>query len=108
MPNLAGAHAWEIKCQAQTAARAALSSTVRRAVRTGFTLLSLTVTLSCFADERAFNLMEIAHIGGKGRIQDQNYHSNDRQVTAILAMGKDAIPLLIETLDSERPYDNAP
>ena len=77
-------------------------------MRTRIAVLSLTVTLACFADTRAFNLMEIAHIGGKGRIQDQKERPNDPQVTAILAMGKEAIPILIEALESERSYKSPP
>jgi len=52
--------------------------------------------------------MKIAQLGGKGRIQDPQYQPKDPQITAILTAGKDAIPLLIEALDSERPYDHAP
>jgi len=77
-------------------------------MRTRIAVLSLAVTLACFADTRAFNLMEIAHISGKGRIQDQKERPNDPQVTAILAMGKEAIPILIEALESERSYESPP
>src|ERR1043165_264989 len=77
-------------------------------MRTGLGALSLTVTLSCFAGAQAFNLIEISRLGGKGRIQDQKDHPNDPQITAILEMGKEAIPLLIETLESERPYYKPP
>jgi len=77
-------------------------------MRIGLALLLLAVTLSCFADGRAFNLLEIGHIGGKGRIQDQEYRPSNPQITAILALGKEAIPLLIEALESGRPYDNPP
>ena len=77
-------------------------------MRTGLAVLSLTIMLSCFAGARAFDLLAISHVGGKGRIQDQKYHPNDPQVTAILAMGEAAIPHLIEALESERPYDKPP
>ena len=77
-------------------------------MRTGLAVFSLTVTLSCFAGTPAFDLLEISHLGGKGRIQDQKYHPNDPQVTVILAMGQEAVPLLIEALQSERQYDKPP
>jgi hypothetical protein len=80
----------------------------RETMRICLATVLLTVTLTCLADTRTFNLMEIAHLGGKGRIQDQEYHPNDPQVAAILAMGKEAIPALIEAIESERPYKNAP
>jgi hypothetical protein len=71
-------------------------------------ILSLSVTLTCFADTGSFDLMQVAHLGGKGRVQDQKYHPSDPQITAILKMGKEAIPLLIEALESERPYIKPP
>jgi hypothetical protein len=77
-------------------------------MRIALALLSLTATLSCLADSKTFNLLEIGHMGGKGRIQDQKYHPNDPQVIAILSMGKGAVPILLESLESERPYDKPP
>lgn len=77
-------------------------------MRVGLALLSLAWMLSSFAGSKAFNLLEIGHLGGKGRVQDQEYNQNDPQIAAILAMGKDAIPMLIDSLESERPYDNPP
>jgi hypothetical protein len=76
--------------------------------RSRLALFSLSVALTCSAATAAFDLMKIAQLGGKGRIQDQEYQPKDPQITAILTAGKDAIPLLIEALDSERPYDHAP
>jgi hypothetical protein len=96
-----------MKCQAWKAARAP-SAQPSGALRTFCAILSVAATLTCVADDIRFDLMEIGHIGGKGRIQDQKYHPNDPQVIAILAAGKEAIPLLIEALESERPYDKAP
>jgi len=77
-------------------------------MRAAWAILSLTVPLTCFANTGAFDLMQIAQLNGKGRIQDQEYQPRDPQVTAILATGKDAIPLLIEAIESERPYDDPP
>jgi hypothetical protein len=71
---------------------------------TRWALLLLAVTATCLAAYKPFDLLEISHLGGKGRVQDQGYHPNDPQINSILAMGKDAIPLLIESLESERPY----
>jgi len=71
-------------------------------------ILTLALTLTCFAGTRTFDLMKIAQLGGKGRIQDLGYQPRDPQVTAILAMGKDAIPLLIDAIESERPYGDPP
>ena len=77
-------------------------------MRTACAILSLSVTLTCFADTRSFDLMQVGHLASKGRIQDQKYLRRDPQVTAILQMGKEAIPLLIEALESERPYVSPP
>ena len=77
-------------------------------MRTGLAILSLVVTSICSASTAAFDLMAIAQLGGKGRIQDQEYQPKDPQIAAILATGKDAIPLLIKALESERPYKDSP
>lgn len=66
--------------------------------------LLLLATTTCLAADKPFDLLEISHLGGKGRVQGHGYHRNDPQINSILAMGKDAIPLLIESLESERPY----
>jgi hypothetical protein len=77
-------------------------------MRTVLALLSLSVTLMCAATTGSIDLMKIAQLGDKGRIQDQEYQPKDPQISALLSAGKDAIPLLIEALESERPYDHAP
>jgi len=89
-------------------AAAPFSSVVRFTMRTACAVLLLTLALTCFADGRAFDLMRIARLGDKGRVQDQEYRSRDPQITAILALGKDAIPLLIDEIESERPYKYPP
>jgi hypothetical protein len=77
-------------------------------MRTTIATFSLFVAMACFADTAQFDLMKISQLGGKGRIQDQAYGPGDPQVTALLAMGKDAIPLLIESIESEKVYDKSP
>ena len=77
-------------------------------VRLTVILLSLAATLPCIAGARTFDLMEIAHIESKGRVQDQQNLSENSQMSAILAMGKDAIPILIGMLESDRPYGTPP
>lgn len=61
----------------------------------------------CLAGGKTYDLMKIAHLGGKGRVQDQK-NPADSQISAILSMGKDAIPLLIKDLESERAYGRPP
>jgi hypothetical protein len=48
-------------------------------MRAAWAILSLTVTLTCFADSGAFDLMQIAQLNGKGRIQDQQYQPKIRR-----------------------------
>ena len=76
--------------------------------RTTAVLVSLLFSLACFADDKPFNLLEVGSTGGKGRIQDVKYRPRDPQLAAILAMGKDAIPLLIDALESETAYERPP
>jgi hypothetical protein len=64
--------------------------------------------MTCFAADKAFDLMKISQLGSKGRIQDQEYQPHDPQIDSILSMGKQAIPLLIEAIASERPYGRSP
>ena len=71
-------------------------------------LLSLFVSAACFADDRPFNLLEVGSMGGKGRVQDLKYRPRDPQIATILALGKDAIPLLIDALESETAYERPP
>jgi hypothetical protein len=79
-----------------------------RARRTASAVLSLLITLACFADAKSFDLLAIGELGGKGRIQDTGSVPRDPQIAAILASGKDAIPLLIEAIESERPFERPP
>ena len=71
---------------------------------TRWAFLLIAVTTTCLAADKPFDLLKISHLGGKGRVQDHGYHPDDPQINSILAMGKDAIPLLIESLESVRPY----
>jgi hypothetical protein len=57
---------------------------------------------------KAFDLTKIRALSGKGRVQDQPGLAQDRQIVAILGLGKDAIPILIEAIGSERPYETPP
>ncbi len=66
------------------------------------------MAMVCVADGGAFNLLEIGRLQGKGRIQDMQNLSADPQVGAILAMGKEAIPELIEALESSKPFARPP
>jgi hypothetical protein len=77
-------------------------------MRTGLPLLVLALSLPCSAGTETFDLLKIAQLGGKGRIQDAQYQPKDAQVSAILAAGKDAVPLLIDALESARPYEISP
>ena len=62
----------------------------------------------CFAGGKSFDLMQVAHMSSKGRVQDHLFRPSDPQITAIMAMGKEAIPLLIDALESERRYERPP
>lgn len=77
-------------------------------MRTGLPLLVLALSLPCSAATDTFDLLKITQLGGKGRIQDAQYRPMDTQVSAILAAGKDAVPLLIDALESARPYTISP
>jgi hypothetical protein len=77
-------------------------------MRAGLPLLVLFLSLPCAAGTETFDLLKIAQLGGKGRIQDVQYQPKDAQVLAILAAGKDAVPLLIDALESARPYETPP
>ena len=77
-------------------------------MRTCLPLLLLALSLPCSAGTETFDLLKIAQLGGKGRIQDTQYQPKDAQVAAILAAGKDAVPLLIDAFESVRPYETSP
>jgi hypothetical protein len=77
-------------------------------MRTGLPLLLLAIALPISASTERFDLLKIAHLGDKGRIQDAQYQPKDAQVSAILAAGKDAVPLLIDALESTRPFETSP
>jgi len=77
-------------------------------MRSALPLLILALSLPCTAGTETFELLKIAHLGGKGRIQDSQYQPKDAQVSAILAAGKDAVPLLIDALESTRPFETSP
>lgn len=77
-------------------------------MRSVLPLLVLVLSLPCSASTESFDLLKIAHLGDKGRIQDAEYQPKDAQLSAILAAGKDAVPLLIDALESVRPYDIPP
>lgn len=59
----------------------------------------------CVAGEPKLDLLKIGHMPPKGRVQDR---SADPVVAAILETGKEAIPILIELLESDRLYDSPP
>jgi len=71
-------------------------------------VLALALALPCSAGTEAFDLLKIAQLGSKGRIQDAQYQPKDAQVSAILAAGKDAVPHLIDALESTRAYEVSP
>jgi hypothetical protein len=77
-------------------------------MRSALPLLVLALSLPCSAGTETFDLLKIAHLGGKGRIQDTQYQAEDAQVSAILAAGKDAVLPLIDALESARPYETSP
>jgi hypothetical protein len=77
-------------------------------MRTSLALLVLALSLPCSARDETFDLLKIVQLSGKGRIQDAQYQPKDAQVSAILAAGKDAVPLLIDALESARPFKSSP
>ena len=77
-------------------------------MRIGLPILVLALTLPCSAGTLTFDVSKIAQLGGKGRIQDATSHPKDPQVSAILAAGKEAVPILIDALESTRPFEKSP
>ncbi len=77
-------------------------------MRSVLPLMILALSLPCSAGTESVDLLKIARIGSKGRIQDAQYQPKDAQVSAILAAGKNAVPILIDKLESIRPYEMAP
>jgi hypothetical protein len=60
------------------------------------------------SDMEKADLMAITRLGGKGRVQDLRPGQKQPQINAILALGDDAIPRLIDAIESERPYRSPP
>lgn len=53
-----------------------------------------------------YDLLQIEHLAPKGRVQDHD--PEDPVVTAIVSSGRDAIPVLIRLIESERVYEETP
>lgn len=69
-------------------------------------VLIVLVTTIAFSDSP--DLMNIRHVPTKPRVQDQYNAGKDAALDKILAMGKDAIPFLIDRLSSKREYKHPP
>ena len=60
-----------------------------------------------FTFETAFavtDLMDIKHIGPKGRVKDKEYNPNSPVIDELINNGKSSIPFLIERLKSKKAY----
>ena len=68
------------------------------------TLILMTVAVS-LAGEPECDLLQIGHMEPKGRAQDQQ---SDPVIALIVAAGKEAIPVLIELIESDRLYERPP
>jgi len=66
-------------------------------------LVVLVFAAPCIASD--FDLMAIERIGPKGRVQDSPV---DPEISKILAVGKEAIPELIELVSSSKEYEHRP
>ena len=73
-------------------------------MRLMFIPASLVATLALAASPVP-SLLDLSPMQPKGRVQD---HSSDPVVESILAAGKDAIPTLINLIQSERMFDHPP
>jgi hypothetical protein len=63
-------------------------------------MLVLTSALSCCATNQPLRVSDIRELASKGRIQDAE-NQKDPAIPKILAMGRDAVPWLIDQLEDE-------
>ena len=72
-------------------------------------IISIIITIFViFTFETAYavtDLMDIKHIGSKGRVQDKKYNPNSSIIDELIENGKSSIPFLIERLKSKKTYD---
>jgi len=68
----------------------------------------MAVLLGASSTSPTYDLLQIEHLNSKGRVQDPEYQRQGPVMQAILQSGKAAIPVLIDLIESERPYTGSP